>query len=104
MTGFGGFWDYFAGRVYVVNSKMSDTKAVIKSADMSEEMQQEAIECSTQALEKFNIEKDIASHIKREFDKKYGKQKLVAGRKKGWKETLPSKKSCVIQSIEKEEN
>ena len=52
---------------------MSDTKAVIKSADMSEEMQQEAIECSTQALEKFNIEKDIAAHIKREFDKKYGR-------------------------------
>lgn len=39
---------------------------------MSEEMQQEAIECSTQALEKYNIEKDIAAHIKREFDKKYG--------------------------------
>lgn len=52
---------------------MSDTKAVIKSVDMSEEMQQEAIECSTQALEKYNIEKDIAAHIKREFDKKYGK-------------------------------
>lgn len=52
---------------------MSDAKAVIKSADMSEEMQQEAVECSTQALEKYNIEKDIASHIKREFDRKYGK-------------------------------
>ncbi|KAI8099868.1 dynein light chain 1, cytoplasmic [Halteromyces radiatus] len=51
---------------------MSDSKAVIKSVDMSEEMQQEAIEVSTQALEKFNIEKDIAAHIKREFDKKYG--------------------------------
>lgn len=51
---------------------MAETKAVIKSADMSEEMQQEAIECSTQALEKYNIEKDIAAHIKREFDKKYG--------------------------------
>ncbi|KAI9010919.1 dynein light chain 1, cytoplasmic [Phycomyces nitens] len=51
---------------------MSDSKAVIKSADMSEEMQQEAIDCSTQALEKYNIEKDIAAHIKREFDKKYG--------------------------------
>ncbi|KAI8640371.1 dynein light chain 1, cytoplasmic [Parasitella parasitica] len=51
---------------------MSDTKAVVKSVDMSEEMQQEAIECSTQALEKFNIEKDIAAHIKREFDRKYG--------------------------------
>ncbi|KAG1140478.1 hypothetical protein G6F37_006672 [Rhizopus arrhizus] len=51
---------------------MSDAKAVIKSVDMSEEMQQEAIECSTQALEKYNIEKDIAAHIKREFDRKYG--------------------------------
>ncbi|CEP16063.1 hypothetical protein [Parasitella parasitica] len=51
---------------------MSDSKAVVKSVDMSEEMQQEAIECSTQALEKFNIEKDIAAHIKREFDRKYG--------------------------------
>ncbi|KAI7862528.1 dynein light chain 1, cytoplasmic [Spinellus fusiger] len=51
---------------------MSDSKAVIKSADMSEEMQQEAIDCSTQAMEKYNIEKDIAAHIKREFDKKYG--------------------------------
>ncbi|ORZ03090.1 dynein light chain 1, cytoplasmic [Syncephalastrum racemosum] len=51
---------------------MTETKAVIKSVDMSEEMQQEAIESSTQALEKYNIEKDIAAHIKREFDKKYG--------------------------------
>ncbi|KAI8975259.1 dynein light chain 1, cytoplasmic [Mycotypha africana] len=51
---------------------MADPKAVIKAVDMSEEMQQEAIECSTQALEKYNIEKDIAAHIKREFDRKYG--------------------------------
>lgn len=56
---------------------MSETKAVIKSVDMSEEMQQEAIECSTQALEKYNIEKDIAAHIKREFDRKYGKMKMM---------------------------
>ncbi|XP_015499334.1 dynein light chain 1, cytoplasmic isoform X1 [Parus major] len=50
---------------------MSDRKAVIKNADMSEEMQQDAVECATQALEKYNIEKDIAAHIKKEFDKKY---------------------------------
>lgn len=37
--------------------KMGDRKAVIKNADMVEEMQQEAIECATQALEKYNIEK-----------------------------------------------
>ncbi|XP_056320138.1 dynein light chain 1, cytoplasmic [Danio aesculapii] len=52
-------------------SIMSDRKAVIKNADMSEEMQQDAVECATQALEKYNIEKDIAAYIKKEFDKKY---------------------------------
>ena len=41
---------------------MADRKAVIKNADMSEDMQQDAIDCATQALEKYNIEKDI-SHI-----------------------------------------
>lgn len=61
---------------------MSDAKAVIKSVDMSEEMQQEAIECATQALEKYNIEKDIAAHIKREFDRKYGKFKDKQKKKK----------------------
>jgi hypothetical protein len=35
------------------------------------DMQQDAIDISTQALEKFNIEKDIAAFIKKEFDKKY---------------------------------
>ncbi|GFO46021.1 dynein light chain, cytoplasmic [Plakobranchus ocellatus] len=51
--------------------KMSERKAVIKNADMSEDMQQDAVDCATQALEKYNIEKDIAAFIKKEFDKKY---------------------------------
>ena len=38
-------------------------KAVIKNADMSEEMQADAVDCATQALEKYNIEKDIAAYI-----------------------------------------
>lgn len=50
---------------------MADRKAVVKNADMTEDMQQDAIDISTQALEKFNIEKDIAAFIKKEFDKKY---------------------------------
>lgn len=41
-------------------------KVVVKNADMSEEMQQDAIEITTQALEKYNVEKDIAAHIKKE--------------------------------------
>lgn len=39
---------------------------------MSDEMQQDAIDIASQALEKFTLEKDIAAHIKREFDKKHG--------------------------------
>ena len=40
---------------------MADRKAVVKNADMSEDMQQDSIDISTQAMEKFNIEKDIAA-------------------------------------------
>jgi len=50
---------------------MSEKKTVIKNVDMSEEMQQDATDFAQQALEKFNIEKDIAAFIKKEFDKKY---------------------------------
>lgn len=50
---------------FVSRAIMSDKKAVIKNADMSEDMQQDAVECATQALEKFNIEKDIAAFIKK---------------------------------------
>ena len=50
---------------------MTDRKAVIKNADMSEEMQQDAIDVSNQALDRHNIERDIAAYIKKEFDKKY---------------------------------
>ncbi|RMZ76393.1 hypothetical protein DV737_g4866, partial [Chaetothyriales sp. CBS 132003] len=44
----------------------------IKSVDMSDDMQQEAIEVAQEAMEKYNIEKDIAMHIKREFDGRKG--------------------------------
>ena len=33
--------------------------------------QWDAVDCASQALEKYNIEKDIAAFIKKEFDKKY---------------------------------
>merc|ERR1712187_102840 len=53
-------------------TKMSDArKAIVKNADMSEDMQQDAIDVATQAVEKHNIEKDIAAYIKKDFDKKY---------------------------------
>src|SRR5260221_2847245 len=51
--------------------KETGAKVVIKNVDMTEEMQQATVDISVAALEKFMIEKDIASHIKREFDTKY---------------------------------
>jgi len=65
------YWVQFLNISENIWSKMSDRKAVIKNADMSEDMQQDAVDCATQALEKYNIEKDIAAYIKKEFDKKY---------------------------------
>jgi len=58
--------------------------AEIKSADMPEDMQQEAISSATRALSKFSVEKDIAGAIKRDFDKKYGGAwHCIAGRNFG---------------------
>ncbi|CAH8480358.1 unnamed protein product [Schistosoma intercalatum] len=50
---------------------MSEHKAVVKNADMTDDMQQEAVDCAAQALEKYSVEKDIAAFIKKEFDRKY---------------------------------
>uniref|UniRef100_A0A6P5LY04 Dynein light chain n=1 Tax=Phascolarctos cinereus TaxID=38626 RepID=A0A6P5LY04_PHACI len=50
---------------------LRDHKAILENADVLEEMQQASVECATQALEKYNIEKDITAYIKKEFDKKY---------------------------------
>ncbi|KAK4047399.1 Dynein light chain [Microbotryomycetes sp. JL201] len=56
----------------------SQAEAIVKAADMPEEasgllwsisMQQKAIEIAKEALQNNKIEKDIASHIKREADK-----------------------------------
>uniref|UniRef100_A0A8D2GEH7 Dynein light chain n=1 Tax=Theropithecus gelada TaxID=9565 RepID=A0A8D2GEH7_THEGE len=45
---------------------MCDQKAVIKNADISEEMQQNSVECATQVLGKYNKEKNIVADIKKE--------------------------------------
>lgn len=43
--------------------------AVIKNANALEEIQQDSEEYAIQALEKYNIEKHISAHMKKEFDK-----------------------------------
>ncbi|CAB9510799.1 Dynein light chain 1, cytoplasmic [Seminavis robusta] len=51
---------------------MSDQrKAVIKNADMEDKMQQDAVDIASKALSEYNIEKDVAAYIKKEFDRRY---------------------------------
>ncbi|KMZ66343.1 Dynein light chain 1 cytoplasmic-like protein [Zostera marina] len=47
-------------------------KVIVKSADMKESMQKEAIDCAIVAYEKHSVEKDVAEYIKKEFDKNHG--------------------------------
>ncbi|KLJ12727.1 dynein light chain, cytoplasmic [Blastomyces silverae] len=56
----------------MATEKREKLEAQIKSADMSEDMQQEAIEVATEAMDKYHIEKDIAQYIKKEFDLRKG--------------------------------
>lgn len=59
-------------------------KAVIKNVDMAEEMQVGILQLAGLALEQFQVEKDIAAHVKRECDKRYGPTwHVVAGRNFG---------------------
>ena len=39
--------------------------------DMAEGMQPDAIDCATQDLEKYNVEKDIAAFVEKEFDRNF---------------------------------
>ena len=41
----------------IVTNMSEQRKAVIKNADMAEDMQQDAVDCASQALSKFNVEK-----------------------------------------------
>ncbi|GMT07445.1 hypothetical protein PENTCL1PPCAC_29619, partial [Pristionchus entomophagus] len=56
------------------SSRIGDKKAtecVIKSTDMNDEMQKAAMQVAIDAMNKHRVEKDIATYIKEEFDKRY---------------------------------
>ncbi|KAL3310393.1 Dynein light chain 2, cytoplasmic [Cichlidogyrus casuarinus] len=55
-----------------LGSSIRDKKAVIKNADMSDEMQQDAVNIASEALQNYSIEKDVAAFVKKEFDERYG--------------------------------
>mmetsp|Transcript_534 Transcript_534/g.1050 ORF Transcript_534/g.1050 Transcript_534/m.1050 type:complete len:91 (-) Transcript_534:1036-1308(-) len=51
---------------------MADRKAaVIKTVDMGEDMTNDALDAANRAFELFTKELDVASYVRKEFDKKY---------------------------------
>ncbi|KAF6165448.1 hypothetical protein GIB67_017930 [Kingdonia uniflora] len=63
---------------------------------MKDDLQKEAIDCAISAFEKYNVEKDVAEHIKKEFDKKHGPTwHCIVGRNFG-KPITPISKYCSI--------
>nr|CDS16712.1 dynein light chain [Echinococcus granulosus] len=71
MWGWNHLFDAVVGGEIEVMSYGSQTKAVVKNADMAEDMQQRAVDCAQDAMNKYSVEKDIAAHIKKEFDRLY---------------------------------
>ncbi|KAM3180025.1 Dynein light chain Tctex-type [Hymenolepis weldensis] len=50
----------------------SASKAIVKNADMSDSMQQKAVDVAKGAMDQFSVEKDIAAQVKKAFDKEFG--------------------------------
>ncbi|CAL8465437.1 g4973 [Coccomyxa elongata] len=50
---------------------MEEKRVVIKCVDMREDLQREAIQSATEAMDLHTVEKDIAAAIKKHFDDKY---------------------------------
>ena len=47
--------------LYLIIMVDKERKAIIKNSDMTEDMQQDAINVATKAIDSYNIEKDIAA-------------------------------------------
>ncbi|CDO51722.1 similar to Saccharomyces cerevisiae YDR424C DYN2 Cytoplasmic light chain dynein [Geotrichum candidum] len=54
------------------NEPKKDLTPIVKSVDMSEEMQTVVLELAQTAVTKYTLEKDMAGFLKKELDKLYG--------------------------------
>ena len=48
-----------------------DMNATIKLVDMPKDMESFSVTVAQEAMEKYNTEQEFASHVKKEFDRKY---------------------------------
>ncbi|VDL88642.1 unnamed protein product [Schistocephalus solidus] len=54
-----------------MDQRRQEGRAIVKNADMPEDMQQDAVEVATTAMNHNTIEKEIAAEIKKEFDRRF---------------------------------
>ncbi|KAJ8041012.1 Dynein 8 kDa light chain, flagellar outer arm [Holothuria leucospilota] len=81
-TSGGSSFDRFGTAEKDVNSSVG--KITVKNSDMEGEMKQDAIDLTEDAFKQFTVEKDIAAHIKKEFDRKHGNSwHCIVGRNYG---------------------
>ncbi|VDP71457.1 unnamed protein product [Echinostoma caproni] len=60
-------------------------QALIKYSEMNQQQQQEAVDCSAAAIERFQDNQEVAKYIKHEFDRRYGGTwHCVVGKTFGW--------------------
>ncbi|KAA0193978.1 Dynein light chain type [Fasciolopsis buskii] len=50
---------------------MEERRAIVEGCTMNDEMLEEAVTTAVEAMEKFDQNRDVATYIKRQFDKKY---------------------------------
>lgn len=46
-------------------------RVIVKAADMPQDMQRKAIELALAALDRFELERDMAHYLKKEFDERF---------------------------------
>lgn len=61
------------GRMSMSHQEVSSPppKVVIKRSDMSDDMLREAVELAVGALSRFELERDMANYLKRQFDERF---------------------------------
>ncbi|KAI5711386.1 dynein light chain 2, cytoplasmic [Diaphorina citri] len=52
--------------------KAENKVALIKETTMEKDMQETAVNAAKEGLEKYNIEREVAGHVKQHFDNTYG--------------------------------
>ncbi|VDP18189.1 unnamed protein product [Echinostoma caproni] len=82
---------------------MEERKALVKYTNMDNRMVEAAIETAVQALDKYQVSKEIADYIKRTFDKRYQRTwHCVVGRDFGRNGTIVREIRVIFRDASRE--